>query len=310
MLIGVVGDCTLDASVSPAGPVSPGRDVRARIRLAAGGQAANVAVRLARRGLRVRLVAPIADDAAGTLLAERMAAESVELCPLPAERTSMVVALLSPGGERSMLSDRVALDGDIADALRGCDWVHCSGYALRDRPEADRVVADLRASGVGHVSVGGGSFEDSTDAAAAREAIGALGAQLVVMNREEAASLAAKSARGASEAAAQLATDDRLVVVTDGARGAAAAGLDLPDPLTCVPPGGGVVIDATGAGDAFTAVLLSTLAGAWPPAPELIRTALEAAVLAGSEATRVAGAQGRLRSEGARRDAGGGEDPP
>ena len=321
MLIGVVGDCTLDASVSPTGPISPspghpssaypspGHDVRAQIGLAPGGQAANVAVRLARRGVRVRLVSPIADDVAGTLLAAQVAAESVELCRLPAERTAMVVALLGPGGERSMLSDRIALDGDIAGALRGADWVHCSGYALRDRPEAGRVVAGLRASGVGRVSVGGGSFEDATDAAAAREAIGVLRADLVVMDREEAAFLAGKPARGAAEAAARLATDDRLVVVTDGARGAAVAGLALPAPLTASPPGGGVALDATGAGDAFTAVVLSILADSWPPSPELIRTALDAAVQAGQEATQVAGAQGRLPGEGAVQ-AGGGEAPP
>ena len=304
MLIAVVGDCTLDVSVAPTAPTSPGRDVRARIGLAPGGQAANVAVRLARRGLRVRLVSPIANDAAGTLLAAHMAAESIELCRLPADRTAMVVALLGAEGERSMLSDRVPLDGDIATALRGADWVHCSGYALRDRQETDRVVAALRASGVRHVSVAGGSFEDRTDAAAARGAIGVLGAELVVMDREEAACLSSTPAQAAAEAAARLATGDRLAVVTDGARGAAAAGLALPAPLASEPPGS-AALDTTGAGDAVTAILLSILADTWPPPPELIGRALNAAVMAGTETTRVAGAQARLPGEAAQADAGG-----
>lgn len=298
MLIGVVGDCTLDVTAAHPRPISPGRDVRARIEVAPGGQGANVAVRLARRGLRVRLIAPIAHDAAGTLLAAQMAAESVELRRLRAERTAMVVALLGPGGERSMLSERVALDGDIAGALRGADWVHCSGYALRDRAEADRVIAGLCAAGVPRVSVGGGSFEDPTDAAGAREAIAALGADLVVLDLEEAALLSSTPARDAAEAAGRLGSADRLAVVTDGPRGAAAVGLALPAPLTGVPAGGSAAIDTTGAGDAFTAVLLSILAEAWPPSPELIGMALDEAVQAGAEATRVAGAQGRLPGEG------------
>jgi ribokinase len=297
VLIAVLGDCTLDVTVSPTGPMSPGRDVRAHVSLSPGGQASNVAVRLARRGIEVRLIAPIADDTGGQMLAAYLIDESVEARRLPAQHTAVVVAVLEPGGERSMLSDRVPLDGEIAAALRGADWVHCSGYALRDRTEADRVIAALRASDTPRISVGGGSFEDTADAAAAREAIDALGVRLVVVDRHEAGLLARQPTSTAAEAAAALASADRLAVVTDAGRGAAAAGLALDGVVTTDPQGSAAVRDATGAGDAFTAVMLARLAPAWPPAADLIRTALEEAGANGAATTRVVGAQGRIDGE-------------
>ena len=47
----VIGDATLDVTVAPAEPMRHGGDVAAAIRLAPGGQGANVAVRLARRAV-------------------------------------------------------------------------------------------------------------------------------------------------------------------------------------------------------------------------------------------------------------------
>ena len=63
----VLGDCTLDIAIVPEARRRHGGDVPAEIRLGPGGQAANLAVRLARMGERssVRLVAAMADDLAG-----------------------------------------------------------------------------------------------------------------------------------------------------------------------------------------------------------------------------------------------------
>src|SRR6266550_2946016 len=158
VLIGVVGDCTLDVTVGPPGPMSAG-DARAQISLGPGGQGANVAVRLARAGARVRLVAALADDPAGRVLRGHLELEAVDVVAMPAQRTGMVVVLLSgSGGERMMLSDRVSADGDLATALAGCDWVHVSGYLLRDPVEAQHVVTALHAAAIDRVSVAGGSF--------------------------------------------------------------------------------------------------------------------------------------------------------
>jgi ribokinase len=217
---------------------------------------------------------------------------------LPATHTAMVVSMLGSDGERSMLSERVALDGDLAGALRDADWVHCSGYALRDGPEADRVVSGIRASGVPGVSVGGGSFESQADATRALEAIDALGACLLVINRDEAASLAGDPLIPAGEAVRRLATGDRLVVVTDAGRGSVTAGVSLSGAVATRSPSAATAQDATGAGDAFAAVVLARLVPAWPPSEDAIRGALDEAIEAGARAAAVLGAQGRLSGEG------------
>ena len=89
-----------------------------------------------------------------------------------------------------------------------------------------------------------------------------------------------------------LASGERLAVVTDGARGSAAAGLAIRLPLvreasaTRIPS-----VDATGAGDAFTASLLASLSEIWPPSADVVAAALERAADAGAVATTALGAQ-------------------
>ena len=107
--ITVIGDALLDVHVVPAEPPRPGGDVPAEIRLEPGGQGANVSVRLARRGLPVRLVCALGPDAAGSLLRERLAADGVEVVDLVASATGAVVVLLDAARERTMFSQRVPL---------------------------------------------------------------------------------------------------------------------------------------------------------------------------------------------------------
>jgi sugar/nucleoside kinase (ribokinase family) len=115
-----------------------------------------------------------------------------------------------------------------------------------------------------------------------------------VVNRDEAGVLAGAPQPTVTDAAQTLGTVDRLAVVTDGPRGAAAAGLTLRSAMSCAPPAVSVV-DATGAGDAVTAELLARLVGpadaTWPPEPEAIAAALTAAVAAGGRAAEAMGAQ-------------------
>ncbi len=268
-------------------------DARAQISLGPGGQGANVAVRLARAGARVRLVAALADDPAGRVLRGHLELEAVDVVAMPAQRTGMVVVLLSgSGGERMMLSDRVSADGDLATALAGCDWVHVSGYLLRDPVEAQHVVTAIRAAAVDHVSVAGGSFLGRQDSRVARDAMGEIAAGFLVVNREEAGLLAGGPTRTAEQAALALGSTKRLAVVTDGERGSAAAGLSLGQMLVQNPsPARAAPIDTTGAGDAFAASLLASLAPGWPPGAEVLAAALERASLAGAEATTAIGAQ-------------------
>ena len=296
----VVGDAMLDVSVAPTGPMVPGGDAPASIRLGAGGQGANVAVRLARRGVPVRLAAPIAADPGGRMLTELLRAEGVELCVMPATRTAMVVALLDADGERSMLSDRHSIDAAAAAAqLPGADWVHVSGYALADDRTGDDLASAL--AGLDHrvrTSVGGGSFPaDPARAERVRDRLTRLDPDLLVLGLAEAQVLVGVSA-SALDAARALAGAGSTVIVTAGADGAALASgsIELVVPATTPP---GQVVDATGAGDAFAASLISELrTSAWPPGEAELRAALVAASRAGAQAATVRGAQSRITDEG------------
>ncbi len=283
MLIAVIGDCLLDISVRRAGPIRTAADAPAVIRPSPGGQGANVAVWLARRGAAVRLVAPMADDAAGRLLREALDAEGVELAALPAARTGSVVALLDADGERTMLSDRPSLVVDaLADLLADADWVHVSGYALRDAagPTLARALAALPADV--RVSVGGGSLPPGDEAVRFAELLRVAQPDLLILSRDEADALEQHPST--------------LTVVTAGRDGSTAWG----------PRSGGVHVDAqwldrpatdtTGAGDAYAAALIDELAHlmAWPPRVAELERAMQAASRLGAEVTRVDGAQGRL----------------
>ncbi|HET8571965.1 MAG TPA: carbohydrate kinase family protein [Candidatus Limnocylindria bacterium] len=286
MLIAVIGDCLLDISVRPSRPMRLGADAPAAIRLSPGGQGANVAVRLARRGARVRLITGLADDPTGRFLREAMDAEGVELVAMPVAASGSVIALLDGDGERTMLSDRAPFAvEDLPDFIADAGWVHVSGYALRDANGA--ALAQLlsqRTTSV-RLSIGGGSVPPGDEAAEAAERLSTARADVLMLSRDEAEHLGA-----------DLAT---LVVVTEGAAGSSALGV-TPVPLH-VPARvlTEAVVDATGAGDAYAAALIKGLAAlaTWPPSAEDLRQAMVAASDLGAAVSRIGGAQGRVARE-------------
>jgi ribokinase len=275
----VVGDALLDVLTVPAEPIRPGADVPAAVRVAPGGQGANLAVRLARRGVPVELVCAIGDDPAGGLLREALAADGVRVRSVPAEATGAVIVLVDAAGERTMLSQRVPFGARLADAPRGAaDWLVVSGYLFL---EPVGVVAATALRGWASRRMLVGCAVPDASLGAWRAAAEALEPDVVILNRDEA------------ERLPSLATGSRVVTATDGA--AAVLG-EVRAAVTT--PVGGPPIDTTGAGDAFAAAFLATLRGAWPPDEASLRQALEAGAFAGEAATRVPGAQGRIAGEG------------
>jgi sugar/nucleoside kinase (ribokinase family) len=308
----IVGDCTLDVTV--AAPASPARggDAPAAISLGPGGQAANVAVRLARRGGDARLVAPVGDDAAGRLLREALAADGVELSALPTPDSAVVVIWLDPDGERTMASSRVSLDPHAAvAALRraagdGATWGHCSGYALLDDASGDELAVALgELPATIRRSVGGGSIPNDPDRVARfRRRLAVVRPGLVIVNGDEAAALLSTHAPTAqdepAEAARGLGDLAEVVIVTAGSAGSAASVhgevIVEPAPELDDPPR-----DATGSGDAYAAALIASLAdSAWPPEPGVLRAAMGAAGELGARVARVTGAQARVDGEATR----------
>ena len=303
---GVVGDLSLDIVVAQSGPRREGSDVPAKIRIGPGGQAANVAVRLARQRADSALIAPMADDAAGRLLREALLAEHVALRALPATRTAAVIALLDAVGERTMLSDRQTLDpGNVKPLLDGLDWIHCSGYPLLDDRTGDELAELLgdRAARV-RLSIAGGSVPpDPARVSRFRGRMERARPDLIIVSGEEADALLAGRPARALAAAAGLQPLAAVVIVTVGADGSAAVaeGMRLEAAAPTVP---GPMLDATGSGDAFAAALLVALAASkkrsWPPAADLLTAAMEAGNRLGAQVSRVLGAQGRVDGETAR----------
>ena len=129
-------------------PMRPGGDVPAAIRLEPGGQGANVAVRLARRGLAVSpCLRPRPTTRPGRMLRAALGADGVELRrPLAAERTGTVVVAPRCRGERTMLSQRVPLSAASSSRPRSPRPSRVAGR-LRLRAARGRSAPACRLSG-------------------------------------------------------------------------------------------------------------------------------------------------------------------
>jgi ribokinase len=263
----VIGDALLDVSVAPEVPMRRGGDVPAATRLGPGGQGANVAVRLARRGMRVRLVCALGDDAAGRIVREALEADRIELAAAATHATGAVTILVDTDGERTMFSRRVPL---LPRRIVAGAWTVVSGYVLLEDGELD-------VAGDGRRAVLGCALPAGSESGWWERARG-LRPDVVILNADEARALGPSADALARAAGA-------VVVVTD------------PDGAVAAPPDPGrlerratverlTAVDSTGSGDAFAAGLLMELpdAGAWADADidRALASGLELAALVAS----------------------------
>jgi sugar/nucleoside kinase (ribokinase family) len=99
-----------------------------------------------------------ADDDAGRVVRRELAARAVEVCGPAGARTGVVVSLVTPGGERTMASDRGSAPELRADDLDPgrltCDALHLSGYSLMREPIVGAALraAELARAGGARVS--------------------------------------------------------------------------------------------------------------------------------------------------------------
>ena len=295
LVVAVVGDALLDVMLEPAERIRPGGDVPAAVRVGPGGQGANVAVRLARRGATARLGCALGDDVAGRLVREALEADGVRVDSSSAPATGAVAILLGPAGERSMLSQRVpVLPGiDLPRLVDGAAWLVISGYALLDEGAAEfaaRCAALPVRRAVLGCAIPDGRLGDWRAAATGAHA------DLVILNVDEARALAPPEADDVAALAAALAPELGAVVIVTGPRGASAAGHGLRITLAPATDTTGAV-DTTGAGDAFAASVVAGLGDVWPADEGALRAAISDGLSMASQVVRVAGAQGRVATE-------------
>lgn len=275
----VLGDALLDVRVAPAERIRPAADVPARIELLPGGQGANVATRLARRGWDVELIAALAGDPAGLILRAALEADGVLLRAVAVPSTGTVVAITEAGGERTMLSHRAPYGHLVRDLPTDASWLVVSGYLLTE-PMPLELARAIGTSSSRRVILG--CALPSGSIVGWLEAARTMGPSLVVLNEAE---------------LEQLGTTDGLGVVAVTAADGARVEIDGRSASAAAPPGP-PALDTTGAGDAFAAALLASLDDApWPPTLDRIQAALTEAVEVAGSVARVPGAQGRVAGE-------------
>jgi sugar/nucleoside kinase (ribokinase family) len=257
--VAVVGDLVTDVLALTSGPLWADSDTPARIRLTGGGAGANTAAWLAYLGVPTTFVCAVGED--GQARTAELA--SVDVAALTtADPTGTVIVLVRPDGGRSMLPDRGANDCLTADfavsALNSCEptHVHVSGYTLMG--------AGSRAAGLAALAWAYEHGIESSASLASAAPLLATGTatvwswvartDLLLANHDEATVVTGE--KDPARAAALLAEGRRAAVVTLGGDGAIwvdhSGVVRRPARTTAV-------VDTTGAGDAFTAGLLSAI---------------------------------------------------
>jgi sugar/nucleoside kinase (ribokinase family) len=139
MRVTTLGDLLLDVIVGLDGGLVPGDDRPAVTRVAAGGQAANVAAWVVALGGTARYVGKRGADPAAELVTRELEGRRVEVCGPAAGRTGVVVSIAA-AGERTMASDRGSAPdltaAELEPAWFDCDVLHVSGYSLHRDPLA------------------------------------------------------------------------------------------------------------------------------------------------------------------------------
>ena len=241
-MILVVGDVVDDIGVRPLGKVNPASDTESEIRMTPGGSAANVAAWLGHLGSYARFVGKAGADGVvrhvDALTACGVDARITAAASLP---TATIVLTLDDEADRTMYVDRAAnttlTAADLpADIWNEIEWLHLTGYSLFDegvRPVVIQLMAEARRRMIG-ISVDPSSlgFLEATGRDEFTSWIA--DADLLFPNDDEQRFL-------------QLTGD---VVVTLGPDGAV-----FGEHRVAAAPA--VVVDTTGAGDAFCAGFLS-----------------------------------------------------
>lgn len=142
----VIGDLVEDIVVWLPESLNYGADTPSRIVRTRGGSASNVAVFAAtmtrqksRTNTGARLIAQVGDDRLGDQLIGALHDAGVDPCVVRAGRTGSIVVIVSPDGERTMLTDRAAstkLQRAPENWFENISLLHVPAYSLFTEPLA------------------------------------------------------------------------------------------------------------------------------------------------------------------------------
>ena len=272
-----------------------GNDTRTIISTHGGGAGGNVASWLAVLGNDVTMVGRIGNDAAGSAITAEFDALGISYGQIVKEglHTGVVVCLVDPSGERTMLADNGANAGlAISDlpALDGVDAIYLTGYAPLAPLSREGVLEMVRTINSREIpiifdpaTVGGMQgvpVEEILSWCALMDA--------VIMNEEEAIYLS-----GLSDLESAL---NFFVELTPRAiikRGSAGAiGLERGGQIISVAATTSTVVDTTGAGDAFAAGFIDAFTGRRD-----FSYAMERASAVAGHCVAIVGARGRVGTQ-------------
>ena len=254
-MLAALGDVVDDIVVRIGGPIHLTSDTDASITRRRGGSAANVAATAAHLAGRARFLGQVGDDATADLLLAELVADDVDVSFVRrGGRTGAIVVFVDEFGERCFLTDAGsarALDAPDPSWLDGVDVLHVPFYSWSTSRSRRRrtTIGWAHDRGIA-VSIDASSVAvlESFGVDRAWRLFAALRPSVFFANDDEARFLGVTSAVG-----------DAVTFVRHGAGDAV---VRLPEGATCVVPPLeiGDVSDTTGAGDAFAAGVLTSVA--------------------------------------------------
>jgi sugar/nucleoside kinase (ribokinase family) len=265
----VVGDLLYDLLADVDRDVRLGTDTFTRIRAVGGGSGANAAAWLIASGVETHFVGRVGDDVFGDFLEKdlRDASVSAHLARDMSLATGKVFVLVDGAGERTMITDRGAVENlspeDLPGLLFSGGHLHLVGYTFSGgsrRETAFEALRLAREAGM-TVSVDPSAVPMLEDVGPERFLAWTHGADLCFPNLEEGSLFV--GTRNPDQIVERLLDYYPAVVLKLGAEGALYA--DTEGRRLRVPAAPARVKDTTGAGDALCAGFLSSwLAGAAP----------------------------------------------
>jgi sugar/nucleoside kinase (ribokinase family) len=276
-----VGDVMLDVHVA-SGALARGGDVHGRVAIRPGGTSANAAVWAAWAGASSAVIAAVGDDLAGTLCVEAVADRGVDVGGVVRRLSPTgVMVVMSEDGDRSMVADRGANAQLEAADVQGIEAaaVLVSGYLFLQEPGHDIAVAAIGSVHTPLLAVEAASWP-LLEAFGVERFFEETGSSDVVLANEREARVL--TGADGDDAARALGERYRFAAVKRAANGAT---LIAEGRLVAADGEAVEEVEATGAGDAFDGILLSSLARGRGPEEAIARACHAGALVAASHAT-------------------------